>query len=373
MKSMAEIWKEMEKQHGAEGLFAGNENMYTFTDVISTGSYALDDALGIWGVPRGHIVQYAGFESSGKTLLSLLTIAEYQRQNPNGWAFFVDAEFSFDQEWAALLGVDLERIKVYRENRAVQIFERLVGEPKKIQTGRIQPDGQKKKGLLDLEKELDGTGLGIIVIDSIASMQPPIEEGSAVGKQNIAPMARFLPGALRMLTPKLSDTGVTCIAINQLRYKPDVMYGDPTDSPGGTALKFACAQMINLGIVGKKDTKTFEGNDQTGHTIRAYVQKNKKAPPYRKAEFMIEYTKGVVNKNIEVRDLGAKYGVLERPNNRTWIFDGTKYNSKEEMANALADEDVQATVMERVYEAKANMIERNIPINDGDDSDEEKE
>jgi recombination protein RecA len=347
--------------------------MYTFSDVISTGSHALDDALGIWGVPRGHIVQYAGFESSGKTLLSLLTIAEYQRKNPNGWAFFIDAEFAFDQVWAKSLGVDLDRLKVYRENRAVNIFERLVGEPKKILPGRTQPEGQKKKGLLDFEMEMGGTGLGLIVLDSVAASQPPIEEGTPMGKQNIAAMARFLPAALRALTPKLSDTGVTFIAINQLRYKPEVLYGDPTESPGGTALKFACAQMVNLGIVNKKEAKIYNGETQIGHTIRAKIQKNKKAPPFRVAEFMIEYNKGIVNKNLETRDLGAKYGVIERPNNRTWVLDGVKYNSKDEIAEALNNKELQNKVMEKVKEAKAYMIENNVQLKETIEEDKNQE
>lgn len=371
MKTMAEIWKEMEKQHGPEGLYSGSGSMYTFTDVISTGSYVLDDALGIWGLPRGHLIQFAGAESSGKTLLSLLAVAEYQKKNPQGWAFFVDAEFSFDPGWAKSLGVDLDRLKVYKENRGVQILERLVGQPNKIKTGQIQPEGKKVQGILDLEKEYGGTGLGIIVLDSIASMIPPIEEGSIVGKQNISPMARFLPDALRRLTPALSDTGVTLIAINQIRVKPDVMYGDPTVSPGGHALKHACAQMINFGMIIGKDSKILRGEEQIGHYIRAKIQKNKKAPPFRVAEFAIEYTKGIVKKNIEVRDLGAKYGVIERPNNRVWVLDGVKYNSKDEIADALNDEVLQNKVMEKVKEAKVNMIENNICIKETVEVDQE--
>src|SRR3989304_6277785 len=138
-KSMSDIWKQMEKQHGEEGLFIGNDTMTTYSDAISTGSYALDDALGIWGVPKGHIVQYAGFQSSGKTLLSFTTIAEWQKQNPNHWAMFIDAEFTYDANWARSLGVDTERLYVYRENKAANIFQRLVGVPAKAdQKGQIK-------------------------------------------------------------------------------------------------------------------------------------------------------------------------------------------------------------------------------------------
>ena len=265
IKSMNDIMKQIEKHHGDEDLFIGSDSTATYSDVVSTGSYVLDDALGIWGVPRGHIVQYAGFQSSGKTLLSFTTIAEWQKQDPKNWAMFVDAEFTYDGDWARSLGVDTDRLFVYRENKGAKIFDRLVGIP-----GKPDNKGQVKKvkpGILDLELENGGTGLGIIVLDSIAAMQVPMEESSKAGKANIALVARFLPPELRKLTPMLSQTGVCFIAINQLRYKPDVMYGDPTDSPGGTALKFACSQMVNLGIINSKDSRIEEGDVRVGHHI----------------------------------------------------------------------------------------------------------
>lgn len=351
-KTMADIWKEMEKQHGDEGLFAGNADMTIYEAAISTGSLGLDDALGIWGISKGHIVQYAGFESSGKTLLSLCTIAEWQRQHPDNWAMFIDAEYSFDQDWAESLGVDTSRLYLYRENKASKIFDRLVGIPSKPDKNGVVK--KVKPGILDTELETGGTGLGIIVIDSIAAMQVPMEEGSKAGKANIALMARFLPPELRKLTPLLTATGVTLIAINQLRYKPDVIYGDPTDSPGGTALKFACAQMVNLGMIRSKESRIEEEDEQVGHMIRAKVQKNKKAPPFRSVEFAIKYTEGIVNRNIELRDLGARYGVIERPNNKVWVLDGVKYNGKDAIADALLDEELQLSVLQRVKDAKKN-------------------
>lgn len=255
-KTMADLWKELTKQHGDEGLFHGNDAMTTFTDVISSGSHVLDDALGIWGLPRGRVIQYAGQESSGKTYMSLVAIAEYQRSNPDGWALFIDAELTFDQDWAECLGVDLERLIVYRENSGIKIFERLIGQPNK--TG-----GRKVKlGILDLEKE-NPTGLGIIVLDSIAAVTPPAEEISEVGKQNMTLMARFLPPELRKLTPLLSDTGVTMIFINQIRVKPGVMYGCLS---GNTLLNFADGRSIPMSKVVKNKIKgdVYCLNEETG-------------------------------------------------------------------------------------------------------------
>ena len=371
-KTMADALKELEKQHGEEGLYTGDSNMTTYSDVLSTGSYALDDALGIWGLPKGHIVQFAGFEQSGKTLMSLATIAAWQKENPDNWALFIDAEFTYDQAWAASLGVDTSRLMVYRENKGAAIFDRLIGVPGKPnpRTGEMK---KVKPGLLDIEMETGGTGLGVIVLDSVAAMTIPMEEASKAGKANIALMARFLPPELRKLTPLLSKTGILFIAINQLRFQPDVMYGDPTNSPGGQALKHACAQMINFGMINSKDSKIFDGDDQIGHHIRAKVQKNKKAPPFRVAEFAIKYSEGVVDKNIEVRDIGARYGVIQRPNTKTWELDGIKYNGKDAIAQALLDEDLQKSVLSRAIEAKKNNISVAQSKDDEDDTEEVEE
>jgi recombination protein RecA len=347
-KSMADIWKELQKQHGDEGLYHGSDDMIAFADTIPSGSYMLDDALGIWGLPRGRIVQYGGQESSGKTYMSLIAIAEYQRANPNGWAMFIDAEYTFDAEWAALLGVDLDRLIVYRENSGVKIFERLVGQPSKTSAKKT------KLGVLDLEKE-NPTGLGIIVLDSLAAMQPLIEETSEVGKQNMALMARFLPPELRKLTPLLSDTGVTFIVINQIRLTPGVMYGNPETSPGGNALKHAHTMMLNFSRIAAKNSVIEVNGERIGHHVRVRIDKNKLAPPFRVAELAITYSNGITEHNIELRELGARYGIIERPNNKTWVLDGNKYNGKDAMAEALLDKELQADILERVKNAKKNL------------------
>lgn len=348
-KTMAQLWKELNKQHGDEGLFAGNAEMTTFTEVISSGSHALDDALGIWGLPRGRVVQYAGQESSGKTYMSLIAIAEYQRTNPEGWAMFIDAELTFDQEWAECLGVDLERLLVYRENDGVKVFERLLGRPNKKGGDKI------KLGILDLEKA-NPTGLGLIVLDSIASIIPPAEQSSEVGKQNMAIMARFLPPELRKLTPLLSATGTTMIIINQIRVNPGQMYGNPEHSPCGSALKHTHSMMLNFSRIAAKNSAIEDEYGETiGHHVRVRLDKNKLAPPFRVATLAITYTNGVTEHNVELRDLGAKYGVIDRPNNKSWVLDDVKYNGKDAMAEALLDEALSADVLSRIKEAKKNM------------------
>lgn len=350
--AMDEIWKKLRQQHGDEGLFIGTDSMTTFTEVIPSGSYKLDDTLGIWGIPRGRIIQFAGQESSGKTFMSLILIAQYQKANPNGWAIFIDAEFTFDADWAAGLGVDLDRLLVIRENSGIKIFERLIGQPNKT-----NPSKKLKLGVLDLEME-NPSGLGIIVIDSVAAVKPPQEETSEVGKSNMALMARFLPPELRKITPMLSATGVTLIGINQVRTDPGVMYGNPETSPGGRAWKHACTMMLNFARINAKDSAILDSNqEQIGHHVRVRTEKNKLAPPFRTAEIAILYTKGIGEKNIEIRDIGARYGVIERPNNKTWILDGEKYNGKEAIADALLDEKLQLSVLERAKKAKLEGVE----------------
>ena len=355
-KSMADVWKAMEKIHGEEGLYVADSTMTTYEDdAISTGSIALDDALGIWGICRGGIIQMAGFESSGKTLLSLCTIAEWQKKDPNNWAMFIDAEMTFDQVWAASLGVDLSRLYLYRENKGGLIMDRLVGIP-----GKRGPDGTVKKikpGILDIELETGGTGLGVIVLDSIAAIQPPTEEAVKSDKESIALLSRFLPPALRKLTPLLSATGVSLIGINQVRMQPGVMYGDPTTSPGGVCLKHAASMQISLGMV-KSSTDSYiydSAKNQIGHKIRAHIKKNKKAPPFRTAEFSIEYLRGVVSKHEELRDVAAKYGVISRPNNFAWELDGVKYKGKDAIAEAIKNDiALQESLLTRTKEAKKN-------------------
>lgn len=345
--SVESILEKLRKQYGDEGIFNGADNMTVYTDIIPTGSYLLDDALGIWGIPRGRIVQFAGQESSGKTFMALILIAQYQKINPNGWAVFVDAEFTFDAEWAADLGVDLNRLLVIRENSATKIFERLVGQPSKT-----NPKNKAKLGILDHEME-NPSELGIIVIDSVAAMTPPMEETSEVGKANMALMARFLPPELRKITPMLSATGTTLIGINQVRVDPGVMYGNPETSPGGKAWKHSCSMMLNFAKMNGKESSIVDTFDnQIGHHVRVRVDKNKLAPPFRKAEFAILYTHGIAELNVEVRKLATKYGILERPNNKTWICEGEKYIGISAMDNALIDEELRNTILQKVKEAK---------------------
>jgi recombination protein RecA len=343
------IWDQMEKLYGDDGLCDIEE-----VEALSSGSPGLDDILGIWGNPRGRLIQYAGKRSSGKTLMSLMAIKEWQQKDPKNWAYFIDAECSFDKRWAQMLGVDTSprRLRVLKSNNGAEIFEKLCGVPHK------EPGKAKTKpGLLDIVKEMGGSdksGLGIIVLDSVAAVAPPLEVTSRSGKSNMALMARFLPPELRKIIPLLSETGVMFIAINQVRTNPGQLYGNPEGTPGGAAWGHHCSVMVHFTMRESKDAQIIgsEKDVPIGHVVMARVDKNKVAPPKRKCEFRIQYTQGVVDKHIEIGSLGIKYGIVSRPNNRTYVYDGNKYVGKDSFFAAIAEEKLESEMLAQVKEAK---------------------
>lgn len=292
---------------------------------IGTGSFALDEAISkvIMGIPRGRVLQFAGRPGSGKTLLSLLCLAEMQKQDPDAYGIFIDCEYTFDKVWAKKLGVQLDRLLIIPENNAKIIEERLVGIPAK-EAGKPK----SKAGLLDLELAEGSSGLGLIIIDSIASIMPPLEETSVSSKANIAPLSRWLTPFLRKITPLLSRTGISLIGINQLR--ADIGAFSPhggvvETSPGGRSFFHSQSLCLHLKKLGGKDNIIIdsETKDVIGHTIEVKITKSKIAHGRdKKIKINMLYEEGVTNEYKNIVDLGIKYGFIERPNNRTYIIKG---------------------------------------------------
>jgi recombination protein RecA len=169
----------------------------------------------------------------------------------------------------------------------------------------------------------------------------------------MALMARFMPPELRKITPLLAKTGVTLIAINQVRVDPGVMWGNPETSPGGKAWKHACSLMVNFSSSIKTDMKIFnQRKEQIGHVIKARIDKNKCAPPFRTCEVAIEYLKGIHDSAAEISELAIKYGIVERPNNRTYTYGDHKWTSKDQFINGFASVADVETVLTQVKEAK---------------------
>ncbi len=248
--------------------------------VIPTGSMSLDEALGVGGLPRGRIVEIYGPESSGKTTLTLHTIAEAQKLG--GVCAFIDAEHALDTSYAQKIGVDLKDLLV------------------------SQPDcGEQALEIADVL--IRTQSIDLIVVDSVAALVPRAEIEGDMGDKHMALQARLMSQAMRKLTAALSRTQTVLIFINQLRQKIGVVYGNPEVTTGGNALKFYSSVRIDIrrGKVIKKDDLV------VGMNARVKVVKNKVAPPFREANFEILYGTGV-NRMAELVDTSERFGLIQK-------------------------------------------------------------
>lgn len=345
--SMMTVLANLRKSFGNDAVFSGEDEALETPEPISTGSYALDSTIGLGGVPRGRVTQLAGAEASGKTFMALQIIKNWQAKHPKNYAVWIDAEFSFDMDWAVKLGIDKTRLHVKSENLGSEIFNFLCGIP-----NQKNPEKKDKLGLLD---ELIASGddsCGVVVIDSVAAILPPVEAAYEVGKQNMAAMARFMPQALRRLVPLVHKANVALVAINQLRVDPGVQYGNPETTPGGRAWKHFCRLMINFAKVHAKEELILNADDEPiGHTVRAKIQKNSFAM-CRDTKFVIKYVEGVAFHNVEMVDLGIKYGIIQRPNNVMYLYGDQKWKGRESVEQAFIDKALFEEVWEKVKLAR---------------------
>lgn len=310
-------------------------------DIIQTGSPSLDKALCIGGWCRGRIIQLAGKEGSGKTLLALLAMAHWQSLDDENCCAFIDAEFTYDPVWAETLGIDNDRVFLVKTNEADKIFTGLVGKKSNKSTGLLEMIEEKmtiNHRVNGRDIELNLGKMGVIVLDSIAAVQVPTEVEADVGKQNIAAVARFLSTELKKLTPAVGHANVSFIIINQVRVNVGQMYGNPEGTSGGRALKHACSVMVEVAPIGGAEHVLFDANEEKiGHKLRAKVSKNKFGPSTKVAEFFVNFGEGVVNTAEELLDVGFKQGVILRPTTKSYIIDGEKIVSRES-AIAYVDE-----------------------------------
>ena len=361
--SATDAYKRIEALFGKDSIPMAGE-----VDIIPTGSPWLDYITGIGGIVRGKVIQFAGKEASGKTLLSLIVAAEWQKMNPENCFAFLDAEYTYDYTWAEKLGVDNSRVMLIKNNQAEVLFSGLVGETKVHKTTKkethhdgildmIERSNREDEDLIIKYPHPNGVGInnlnlkhmGMIILDSVAAMQPPAERTSAVGKQNIALIARFLSVELRKLTPAVAKANVAMVFINQVRVNPGQMYGNPEDSPGGRALKHACSLMVETARKSGADNIIKNDIDeQVGHKTVAKIDKNKLSSPFKKAEYFVNYFEGIVNKEYELLEVGVKTGVIERPNNRTYIIGESKYTSRDDVLQYIIENEEAAEEMVRL-------------------------
>lgn len=280
-KDFDRILKDVEKEYGKGAVISmAKGNIDKDVEVIPTGSLLLDDAIGIGGYPKGRIIEVYGPESSGKTTMALLAIAEAQKQG--GYAAFIDAEHAIDIKHAQRMGVDLDKILI------------------------SQPDSGEQA--LQLVDHLTSTGeFSIIVVDSVAALTPLAELEGQMEDQTIGAQARLMSKSMRKLAGTINKTNTVVIFINQIREKVGVIFGNPEVTPGGRGLKFAASLRLDIRI----RERIKEKDSFIGQRIKVKVVKNKMAPPYKEIETIFYYENGI-NQIEELLELGVNKNVINK-------------------------------------------------------------
>ncbi len=283
-KALDLAMSQIEKQYGKGAIMRlGDEGGIQEVECISTGSLAVDAALGIGGLPKGRIIEIAGPEGAGKTMLSLHTIREAQKKG--GTAAFIDAEHALDVTFAKNIGVDVENLIISQPDSGEQALEIV--------------DTLVRSGAFD-----------IIVVDSVAALVPQAELEGDMGDSHMGLHARLMSQALRKLTSSIARSGTCLIFINQLRMKIGVMFGSPETTTGGRALPFYSSVRIDI----RRIARVKDGDTDIGNRTRVKVIKNKVAPPFREAEFdLIFYGDDIgISWEGDLVDIGVDRGFVDK-------------------------------------------------------------
>ena len=343
LKALQAAMGQIEKQFGKGAVMRMGDRVNEKVEVISTGSLRLDSALGIGGLPRGRIIEIYGPESSGKTTLTLQTIAQCQKAG--GIAAFIDAEHALDPTYAANLGVDVPNLIISQPDtgeQALEIAETLVA----------------------------SNAVDLIVIDSVAALTPRAEIEGEMGDQLPGLQARLMSQAMRKITGHVKRSNTTVVFINQLRMKIGIMMPgqSPETTTGGNALKFYASVRLDIRRIGAIK----KGDEIIGNQTKIKVVKNKMAPPFKQVVTEILYGQGI-SREGEIIDLAADHGIIDKAG--AWYSYGAERigQGKENVREYLKQNPVTLAKIEKELLAKlgGNLADDGTPEADnGDDGDE---
>jgi len=323
--------EQIQRQYGKGSIMKfGDSAQKMKIDVISTGAFPLDIALGVGGLPQGRVVEIYGPEGAGKTSVCLSVIAEAQKLG--GTAAFIDAEHALDPRWAQTIGVKIDDLIISQPDtgeQALEITEQL------IRSG----------------------GVDVIVIDSVAALVPRAEIEGEMGDAMMGMQARLMSQALRKLTAVISKSKTICIFTNQLRQKIGVMFGNPETTPGGLALKFYASVRLDV----RRIEQIKDGDKVIGNRVRVKVVKNKVAPPFRIAEFDVMGSEGI-SREGGVLDVGIETGVIQKKGaflsyGEIMIGQGRENAKQYLRQNQKLMEEIKKKVMARVGDGSRQMLE----------------
>jgi len=310
-KALDMALSQIERQFGEGAVMKMGERGQMKVEAVSSGSLAIDMALGIGGLPRGRVVEVYGPEASGKSTLAMHVVAEAQRTG--GICAYVDAEHAMDPEYAKNIGVDVDELLISQPDtgeQALEITDMLI-----------------RSGAID-----------VVVIDSVAALTPRAEIEGEMGDTHVGLQARLMSQALRKLTANLNKTKTIVIFINQLREKIGVMFGSPETTPGGRALKFYSSVRIDI----RRIEAIKSDGEITGSRTRIKVVKNKVAPPFRQAEFDIMYGKGISREGSLV-DVGVEQGIVKK-SGAWYTYEGEQLGQGRENAKQFLTDNPEVMV-----------------------------